>query len=185
MGLVTREGVTKTQHAWDVDDGMTALPIYDLPNDLWRADHNRSDVNKVDYNRATDADKPKLPKKQKMKPAIKSEWKTMLSELESGNPIIVAGDDWNKKIPELNGFVPQKYRSSIKHLGYGYFIGETEHGSFKFDGGGAMKHVSDDGQTISWSILQAPPEVLNDLGYKLPEVKKVVASIIKRGNYRT
>ncbi len=47
--LVTRHGVTKTQHAWDVDDGMVASPIHSKPNDEWRDDHNRSDVVNVDY----------------------------------------------------------------------------------------------------------------------------------------
>lgn len=46
--LVTRHGVTKSQHAWDVDDGMIAEPVYPKPTDAWRTDHNRSDVQGVD-----------------------------------------------------------------------------------------------------------------------------------------
>lgn len=44
----TREGVTKTRHAWAVDDGMATMLNYDDPDSGWRGDHNRSDVVFVD-----------------------------------------------------------------------------------------------------------------------------------------
>jgi hypothetical protein len=46
--LVTREGVTKTEHAWAIDDSLKAHPTYETPTDAWRGDHNRSDVVNVD-----------------------------------------------------------------------------------------------------------------------------------------
>jgi hypothetical protein len=47
--LVTREGVTKTAHAWRIDDSLKAEPVYGEATDEWRRDHNRSDVVDVDY----------------------------------------------------------------------------------------------------------------------------------------
>ncbi|GAH82817.1 unnamed protein product, partial [marine sediment metagenome] len=78
------------------------------------------------------------------------------------------------------------YYKSIRHQGFGFFEGRTEHGEFSFDGGGAMRHVStgrydEKGrrlpgpyESLSWCPLSAEPEVLEDLGYDVEAVKQIV-----------
>ncbi len=51
MGLETREGVTKTRHAWQVDDALSPGPkrVYGEKNPDWMIRHNRRDVLSIDH----------------------------------------------------------------------------------------------------------------------------------------
>jgi len=54
----------------------------------------------------------------------------------------------------------------VKHLGCGYFEGQTESGKFEFCGGGAMSDVRDEDKWhYSWTYVRADdPQVLIELG---------------------
>ncbi len=110
---------------------------------------------------------------------IREEWETMLSYLESGRAVIVASDSHD--LPTLHNFYKQdpkkveQYRSTIKHLGFGSFVGATEHGGFRFYGGGAMNSVRDaTGRYFSWSPVDCSPEVLADLDYDIEKAKEII-----------
>ena len=87
----------------------------------------------------------------------------------------------NKLVPELPTLedIAGPYRSSVRHLGFGCFKGETPNGSFTFDGGGAMYRVTkDDGSYAwSWSTVSASPAVYADLGIDLDKIKEELAAI--------
>jgi len=119
-----------------------------------------------------------------MQPEIRQTWETMQLLLEKGQAVLVANDVY--ELPTIHDFYrhdPEKsegYHKSIKHHGFGFFEGETEHGKFSFDGGGAMRHVSagsygeEDYESLSWCPLRAEPEVLEDLGYDVDAVKQII-----------
>lgn len=110
---------------------------------------------------------------------IREAWETMLSYLEEGRAVIVARDDLG--LPTLHNFYKQdpektkQYRSTIKHLGFGYFEGHTENGKFEFNGGGAMMYAkAEDGTYLSWSPVDCSAEVLADLDYDMEKAKEIV-----------
>lgn len=110
---------------------------------------------------------------------MREAWETMLSYLEEGRAVIVAGDDHG--LPTLHNFYKQnpetveQYRKTIKHLGFGYFEGKTDNGMFEFNGGGAMHSVrAEDDHYFSWSPLDASPEVLEDLNYDFEKAKEII-----------
>lgn len=106
-----------------------------------------------------------------MNTEMREAWETMLSYLEEGRAIIVAGDR-HGDLPELNGFNKVEGKDyGSRHLGFGYFEGRTEHGRFEFCGGGAMNRV---GNELGWSPLDASPEVLADLGYDFEKAKAII-----------
>ena len=112
-----------------------------------------------------------------MHPRIRQGWEEMLHRLERGGAIIMAGGE-RYGIPDLHTFYPKRYYKSIEHCGFGFFEGNTEHGAFSFDGGGAMRHFQGEGEWLSYSPLRASPEVLKDLGYDIEKVKAAVKEII-------
>ena len=98
---------------------------------------------------------------------------SLIDYVEKGEPILVLDVEG---VPTIHNFYPRKYFKSIDHLGFGFFQGETEHGKFNFDAGGAMHDWRwDDGKEpkwIAWSPLRVDnPEVLKDLGYDIETVK--------------
>ena len=93
---------------------------------------------------------------------------------KKGVPVLTA-QDVHKDIPTIHGFAG-KYRSSVQHMGFGCFVGKTEHGEFTFDGGGAMNH---DGG-ISWTVLTVDDEhVLRDLGYDMRKVQRALEELLE------
>jgi len=106
---------------------------------------------------------------------------TLLQKVEQGEPILIVGLN-DSRIPNIHNFYPRKYYDSIEHQGFGFFEGKTEHGTFSFDGGGAMSHYTlDEGGWISWSPLRTEnPEVLNDLEYNFEKVKTTLKEIISQ-----
>ena len=116
---------------------------------------------------------------QKREVSKKQVLEDLLERLEAGNPTIIVGLE-HKDIPALHNFYPKKYYESIKHLGFGFFEGKTEHGKFSFDGGGAMRHhnFKEEGW-LSWSPLRTDnQEVIKDLGYDFQRVSKALREII-------
>ena len=105
----------------------------------------------------------------------------LLKLLESGKPVLIVGLK-DKRIPDLHNFYPKKYYETIRHLGFGFFEGRTEHGTFSFDAGGAMQHHRfDDGTWIAWSHLRVENrEVLKDLGYDCGKVASALKEIIDK-----
>lgn len=109
----------------------------------------------------------------------------LLAKLEAGDPILMVGlgDD----VPTIHNFYPGKYFESIRHLGFGSFEGRTEHGTFYFNGGGAMSSitVSDllkDSRPglLGWTYLSTDnKEVLADLGYDVEKVKAELRAILE------
>jgi len=93
---------------------------------------------------------------------------------KKGTPILTA-QDIHRDIPTTHNF-DKKYHSSLKHLGFGFFSGNTEHGEFTFDGGGAMNH---DGG-ISWTTLRADDNVLRDLGYDMHKVERALRELMEK-----
>jgi hypothetical protein len=105
----------------------------------------------------------------------------LLQKIEEGEAVLIVGLD-DARIPDIHNFYPRKYYTSIEHLGYGFFEGKTEHGTFSFDGGGAMHHhdLSNEG-FISWSYLRTEnAEVLKDLLYDFEKVKSALKEIISQ-----
>ncbi len=104
---------------------------------------------------------------------------TLYERVADGKPTIIVGLE-SQDIPTLHNFYPKKYYESIRHLGFGFFEGRTEHGKFSFDGGGAMKHHNFDGDGwLSWSPIRTDSEeVTKDLGYDFERVKKALREII-------
>ena len=113
-----------------------------------------------------------------MENKIREAWEKMLSYLEEGRAVVVAQDD--QGLPTLHNFYKQdpekveRYRSTIKHQGFGYFEGHTESGKFQFCGGGAMHHVQTDSGYLSWSPVDGSPEVLADLDYDIEKAKETI-----------
>jgi len=99
-------------------------------------------------------------------------YKKLLQKVTSGTPILTAGEI-HDDIPTIHTFA-KKYHSSVKHLGYGMFRGETPNGQFTFDAGGAMNRDGD----ISWTTLDADKNVLRDLGYNMSKVKKALKELL-------
>lgn len=114
---------------------------------------------------------------------IREQWEAMLSLLEGGRAVVVASDSYG--LPTLHNFYKQdpekteRYRQTIKHLGFGHFKGETESGEFGFCGGGAMSFArAEDGTYLSWSEVTGTPEVLADLDFDLEEEKEIIRKIL-------
>jgi len=106
--------------------------------------------------------------------------KSLILRLERGQPLIIVGLD-DKRIPNLHNFIPERYRDSVKHCGFGLFKGKTEHGDFHFLAGGAMIHYNfNDGSWLSWSPIDTTDEVIADLGYDFNRVIKALKQIISR-----
>ena len=97
----------------------------------------------------------------------------LIERVRSGRAVLVAGLE-NPEVPSLHNFCPERYRPSVRHLGFGFFEGRTEHGKFSFDGGGAMREYRGDGWWIAWTYLRADEEVLKDLGYDLEKVERAL-----------
>ena len=109
----------------------------------------------------------------------------LLEKLENGEAVLIVGlGEFDKRIPDIHNFYPKKYWESIEHHGWGFFEGKTEHGTFSFDGGGAMVHYSwEDGESpkwISWSPLRANREVLKDLDYDCEKIANILKTIIPK-----
>ena len=118
-----------------------------------------------------------------MHEVIREQWEAMLSLLEGGRAVVVASDSYG--LPTLHNFYKQdpekteRYRQTIKHLGFGHFKGETESGEFGFCGGGAMSFArAEDGTYLSWSEVTGTPEVLADLDFDLEEEKEIIRKIL-------
>ena len=112
---------------------------------------------------------------------------THLLEMMNNNQFILTAQELHKDIPTIHNFAG-KYHSSVNHLGYGYFTGNTEHGKFDFTGGGTMgrRDIYKDGNvvgSISFSPLIANDEVLVDLGYDSKKVKSALAELIEKEIY--
>jgi hypothetical protein len=105
----------------------------------------------------------------------------LLQKVEQGEPVLIVGLN-DPRISTIHNFYPKKYYESIEHRGFGFFEGKTEHGTFSFDGGGAMHHYDlDDGVFLSWSPLRADNgEVLKDLGYDCEKIASVLRDIINK-----
>ena len=114
-----------------------------------------------------------------MNPKIRRGWEEILDRLERGGAIIIVGEE-RYRLPDLHNFYPKRYYKSIKHCGFGHFVGNTEHGTFSFDGGGAMRHFQGEDEWLSYSPLRASPEVLKDLEYDIEKVKAIVKEILAK-----
>jgi len=110
-------------------------------------------------------------------------YQELLRQVENGGAILTAGRI-HPDIPIIQEVghqegMPLKCLSEVKHLGFGFFRGETQHGEFSFDGGGAMNQVKDgDKWLFGWTSLRASAEVLGDLGYDLDKVAQALESLI-------
>ena len=120
-----------------------------------------------------------------MQPEIRAVWEKLLSYLEDGEAVLVVAKGHIEGVPDIHNFYrknPEKadqYWRSIKHCGFGFFEGRTEHGEFSFDAGGAMRHVQSGDEWISWSPLRASAEVLKDLEYDFDSVKAAIKRILE------
>lgn len=100
--------------------------------------------------------------------------------LENGTPLLIVGLD-DRRVPDIHNFYPKQYYRTIEHLGFGFFAGQTEHGKFSFDGGGAMDHLELEDGWISYSVLRTDNEqVLKDLGYDIKRVSEVIKEVIQK-----
>ena len=109
----------------------------------------------------------------------KEVYQKLLEKLNTSGSILTAGEI-HPDIPTIHSIAGTKYHPSVRHIGYGCFIGKTEHGEFTFDGGGAMYRESIPGQDyfLSWCPLTASQEVLDDLGYNTSQVISALESLI-------
>lgn len=105
-------------------------------------------------------------------------YRKLLDYLEEEDAAILTAGTIHKDIPTIHDFYPARYYKSIDHMGFGFFEGRTESGTFSFDGGGAMRRNG----WISWTPLRATKEVLADLGYSREKVKKALKELIGQGN---
>lgn len=95
---------------------------------------------------------------------------------------VLTGPKIHPDIPDLADAARWPYHSSVEHLGFGFFKGETPSGEFHFDGGGAMRRATDDeGNYVSWTPLVANSAVLSDLGYDLGAVERALVGLIGEG----
>jgi len=101
-------------------------------------------------------------------------YEILLKEVKKGNPVLTA-QDIHDDIPTIHTIGKPKYRKSVEHLGFGMFRGETDHGSFDFDAGGAMNRVGN----IGWTRLNAENDVLRDLRYNLGKVKRALLELLE------
>lgn len=112
----------------------------------------------------------------------KKEALAMLLEkyLTKGEPLLIVGLD-DERVPDIHNFYPKQYYPSIQHLGFGFFEGQTEHGKFSFDAGGAMHHLELEDGWISYSLLRTDNEqVLKDLGYDVEKVSETIREVIEK-----
>ena len=95
-----------------------------------------------------------------------------LLDVVKENRAIVTASKIHEDIPTIHD-IAGEYHSSVRHLGFGLFRGETPDGSFTFDAGRAMRTMYDEeGKYIlSWTPLSASPEVLAELGYNMDAVR--------------
>lgn len=116
---------------------------------------------------------------------MKQALKDLLGRLQN-DPILVVG--LGDRIPNIHSFCPKQYRDSIKHLGFGFFEGSTEHGTFSFDAGGAMGEIRIDeasswslgGHSLAWTYLRVDhPDVIKDLGYDTETVKAELQKLLE------
>lgn len=111
---------------------------------------------------------------------IRSTIEKLLSMLEQEEPVLVVTKGDHEGLPTIHNFYPKKYYPSIEHLGFGFFSGETEHGKFNFDAGGAMRHVQAGEEWLSWSPLRTDNgEVMKDLGYDFEKAKSALRKILE------
>lgn len=95
---------------------------------------------------------------------------------------VLTGPKIHLDIPTLGESHSWPFHSSVVHLGFGFFKGETPSGEYHFDGGGAMRSATDDeGNYVSWTPLVATSAVLSDLGYDLGRVERALAELIGKG----
>jgi hypothetical protein len=110
----------------------------------------------------------------------KEVFETLLKRVNEGTAILMVSIEKFEPIPTIHNFYPEKYYSSINHLGFGVFKGSTEHGDFTFCGGGAMEHHNfGENDWIAWTSLDGSPEVLKDLGYDFEAVKGKLKQLIE------
>lgn len=103
----------------------------------------------------------------------------LLEKIKTEKPYLIVGTD-NPKMPDIHNFYPKEYYTSIRHLGFGFFEGKTEHGTFSFDAGGAMRHFRFQDKTwLSISPLRTEnSQVLQDLKYNFETVKEELEKLL-------
>jgi len=105
----------------------------------------------------------------------------LLSLIKRRKAVLIIGLE-HKDIPTLHNFIPNEaIHKTVKHCGFGVFIGRTPNGEFSFCGGGAMTHYSfGEGDWLSYTVLDVENEkVLQDLGYDFERVRKALNEIIQ------
>jgi len=106
-----------------------------------------------------------------LSPVTPEALEVLMKAVMRGTKILTAGEI-HDDIPTIHS-IGGKYRRSVKHLGFGCFEGETPHGKFTFDGGGAMTRS----HGTAWTYLSADDAVTRDLGYDIRKVKKALEEL--------
>lgn len=103
---------------------------------------------------------------------------SLLDGLNKGYPFVILGlkDEGIPVKATAQTFGKGKYWSSVDHVGYGVFNGETEHGRFSFCGGSALtKPVLPDDDYLAYSPITFENEaVLADLEYPFEQVIRAI-----------
>jgi len=96
------------------------------------------------------------------------------------NAPILTGKEIHPDIPTMHNFT-NGYHSSVRHCGFGLFIGRTPSGKFSFDGGSSMMNERlNDSYLFSWTPLRASQEVLDELGYDRGAVEAALRELAMR-----
>lgn len=108
-------------------------------------------------------------------------YQKLLDEVRGGGAVLTGGAI-HPDIPTIHDVGHQggkrlKSLDEVRHLGFGFFEGNTPSGKFSFDAGGAMRHEAD----FSWTPLRADPGVLSDLGYDLGRVERALVELTGEG----
>lgn len=109
----------------------------------------------------------------------KAEIYQKLLEFHTKNAPILTASQIHPDVPTMHNFT-DGYHSTVRHCGFGMFLGHTESGKFSFDGGGAMyrERTEDDEYFLSWTALRASQQVLDDLGYNCEAVAEGLRALI-------
>jgi len=115
----------------------------------------------------------------------KSILKQLLDKIQQHEPLIIVGikelgDKVSLHSQELGIGCDARFWESVKHLGFGYFEGETPNGKFTFEAGGAMHSYNfEDKSWLSYSKLCVDNDkVLKDLNYPFEEVSRILTDLI-------
>jgi hypothetical protein len=115
---------------------------------------------------------------------VQEAYQRMLELLDQGLGVLTGGEI-HPDIPTIQDIshrdgVRLQCLKEVRHIVLGLFKGETASGEFSFDGGGAMRRVTDDEDNylFAFTPLHAERVVLEELGYDAEAVRQAIEELI-------